>query len=79
MLILYQTVGASSVAHAWQDNKKEKRSEKAEPKEKPDQQEPVKPDIREVPKARKQSRPPVVKPNVKAKPIKVVRPNIKRP
>ncbi|MDR6782802.1 hypothetical protein [Pedobacter africanus] len=79
ILTLYQTAGASGTAHTWQDEKKEKRGEKPDPKGKPDQQEPVKPDIREVPKARKQSRPPVVKPNVKAKPIKVIRPNIKRP
>ena len=56
-----------------QDEKKDKS------KEKPNQ-EPNKPDVREVPKARKQSRPPVVaKPKIKVKPIKVVRPNIKRP
>ncbi|SMD03402.1 hypothetical protein [Pedobacter nyackensis] len=57
-----------------QDEKKDKSKEKSDPK-----QEPVKPDISTVPKARKQSRPPVVKPNIKAKPIKVIRPNIKRP
>lgn len=79
MLVLFQAAGASGAAYVWQDEKKEKRSEKPDVKEKTGKQEPVKPDIREVPKARKQSRPPVVKPNVKAKPIKIVRPNIKRP
>lgn len=79
IMALHQTAGASGAVHRWQDEKKEKRGEKPDPKAKPDQQEPVKPDIREVPKARKQSRPPVVKPNVKPKPIKVIRPNIKRP
>ena len=50
-------------------------------KEKPDQ----KPDIdkliiKEVPKARKQSRPIIVaKPNVKIKAIKIIRPKIKKP
>ncbi|MEJ7560329.1 MAG: hypothetical protein WKF66_18615 [Pedobacter sp.] len=39
-----------------------------------------KPDIKEVPKSRKQSRPAVVsKPNVKIKPIKIMRPKIKKP
>jgi hypothetical protein len=37
------------------------------------------PDIREIPKAKKQSRPVIVKPNIKGKPIKVIRPKIKRP
>jgi hypothetical protein len=41
---------------------------------------PDKPDIKEVPKSRKQSRPAVVsKPNVKIKPIKIVRPKIRKP
>jgi hypothetical protein len=58
-----------------QEEKKEKGKEKPDNK-----QEPNKPDVREVPKARKQSRPPVVaKPNIKVKPIKVIRPKIKKP
>lgn len=57
-----------------QDEKKDKSKEKSDPK-----QETAKPDISKVPKARKQSRPPVVKPNIKPKPIKIIRPNIKRP
>ena len=58
-----------------QDEKKDENKEKQDPKQQPD-----KPDIREVPKARNQSRPPVVaKPNIKAKPVKVIRPKIKRP
>ncbi|TKC60198.1 hypothetical protein FBD94_14905 [Pedobacter hiemivivus] len=59
-----------------QDEGKQKpeNKEKSNPKQAPN-----KPDIREVPKARKQSRPPVVKPNIKVKPIKVIRPKIKRP
>lgn len=64
-----------------QDEKKDRRKETSDNKEKPNnKQEPSKPDIPEVPKARKQSRPPVVaKPNIKVKPIKVIRPKIKRP
>lgn len=62
-----------------QDEKKDKSKEKSGHPKKPDhKQEPNKPDIRKVPKARKQGRPPVVKPKVKVKP-KVIRPNIKRP
>lgn len=62
-----------------QDKKKEKSKEKPDNTKKPDyKQEPNKPDIRKVPKSRKQGRPPVVKPKVKVKP-KVIRPNIKRP
>lgn len=58
-----------------QDNKKEKSKEKPDGKQEPD-----KTDIPEVPRARKQSRPPVVsKPNIKVKPIKVIRPKIKKP
>ncbi len=38
-----------------------------------------KPDIATVPKARKQSRPKVVTPKANVKPIKVIRPKIKRP
>lgn len=58
-----------------QDKKKDKGERKPDLKQQPDQ-----PGIREVPKARKQSRPPiVVKPKIKAKPVKVIRPKIKRP
>jgi hypothetical protein len=49
---------------------------KSEDKGKPEQNVP---DIREIPKAKKQSRPVIVKPNIKGKPIKVIRPKIKRP
>lgn len=70
-----KTLSGDTANYQRQDEKKEKSRKKPDNK-----QEPVKPDIREVPKARKQSRPPVVvKPKIKAKPIKVIRPNIKRP
>ena len=63
-----------TVRQQQQDEKKDKPGEKQNPKQQAD-----KPEIREVPKARKQSRPPVVKPKVKAMPVKVIRPKIKRP
>ncbi|TCC97810.1 hypothetical protein [Pedobacter hiemivivus] len=59
-----------------QDESKQKPENKEKPTNNPS---PDKADIREVPKARKQARPPVVKPNIKVKPIKVIRPKIKRP
>jgi hypothetical protein len=63
-----------------QDEKKDNSKQKPDNNDKPnDKSGPDKPDIREVPKARKQARPPVVKPNIKVKPIKVIRPKIKRP
>lgn len=66
---------SDSTVYPKQDKKKDREKEKAEKKKQPDLQE-----IREVPKARNQGRPPIViKPNVKVKPIKVIRPNIKRP
>ncbi|NQX39988.1 hypothetical protein SAMN05421820_106391 [Pedobacter steynii] len=54
----------------------EKEKKKTEDKGGPEQNIP---DIREIPKAKKQSRPVIVKPNIKGKPIKVIRPKIKRP
>lgn len=58
-----------------QQDDKQKKVEKPDNNQKPNQ-----PDIKTVPKARKQPRPTVVaKPNVKPKPVKVVRPNIRKP
>lgn len=58
-----------------QDDKEEVKKEKPQEKKQPD-----KPIIKEVPKARKQVRPKVIgKPAVKIKPIKVIRPKIKKP
>ncbi|TCK85521.1 hypothetical protein [Albibacterium bauzanense] len=58
-----------------QDDKQIKGKEKPGNNQKPQQ-----PDIKTVPKARKQPRPTVVaKPKVKPKPVKVVRPKIKKP
>jgi hypothetical protein len=71
---------SSPTGYDFQDEKKDKSKEKPIANRKPDnKQEPNRPDIQKVPKARKQGRPPVViKPKIKAKP-KVIRPNIKRP
>jgi hypothetical protein len=58
-----------------QEDQKDKGKEKSDQKPVPD-----KPVIKEVPKARRQTRPPVVvKPNIKVKPIKIIRPRIKKP
>ncbi|TKC06055.1 hypothetical protein [Pedobacter frigoris] len=56
-----------------QEKTKEKKGEVVETKET------QKPDIKEVPKSRKQPKPSVVKPNVKVKPVKIVKPKIRKP
>ncbi|MNY19562.1 hypothetical protein D3C86_1530020 [compost metagenome] len=61
-----------SVSRLPQEKEKKKNDDKGK-------QEKDVPDIREIPKAKKQSRPIVIKPNIKGKPIKVIRPKIKRP
>lgn len=53
-----------------QEDKKTKTNTKTQEK---------KPEITTVPKARKQTRPTVVKPKVIVKPIKVIKPKIKKP
>lgn len=72
---------ADTVKYQRQDERKDKGKERSDNKEKPEKkQAPDKQDIISVPKARKQSRPRVIsKPNIKAKPVKVIRPKIKRP
>lgn len=61
-----------SLSHPQQEKEKKKSEDKGQPEQNI-------PDIREVPRAKKQSRPVIVKPNIKGKPIKVIRPKIKRP
>jgi hypothetical protein len=61
---------------AKQENPVQKEKGREKQDEKPIAQ---KPEVITVPKARKQSRPTVVKPNIKVKPIKVIRPKIKKP
>lgn len=64
-----------SAQHQQQDKEKNQNKETPNPK-----QVPQKSEIKEIPKARRQSRPPVVvKPKIKVKPIKVIRPKIKKP
>jgi hypothetical protein len=77
-LLLWATI---PMKEGKKDQLQDESKQKPETKEKPNpKQEPKKPDIIAVPKARKQTRPPVVmKPNIKVKPIKVIRPKIKRP
>ncbi len=65
-----------------QNNKEEIKKDKEEiKKEDPQDKQPAnKPTVIKVPKARKQGRPQIiVKPNIKIKPIKIIRPNIKKP
>lgn len=57
-----------------QDDKKTEKKGQQEPKA-----DVPKPDVKEVPKSRRQSPPKVVKPDVKVKPVKVSRPKIKKP
>lgn len=68
------TILSDAASPQEQEKKGEKGKEKPGSKQLPD-----KPGIAEVPKARKQSRPPVVKPKIKAKPVKIIRPKIKKP
>lgn len=64
-----------SAQYQQQDKEKDQNKETPNPK-----QVPQKSEIKEIPKARRQSRPPVVvKPHIKVKPIKVIRPKIKKP
>lgn len=58
-----------------QDDKEEVKKEKTQEKQQPNN-----PAVIKVPKARKQERPQViVKPNIKIKPIKIIKPKIRKP
>ena len=48
-------------------------------KEKTVDQKPAKPEIKQVPKSKRQVKPIAVKPNIKVKPIKIIKPKIKKP
>lgn len=52
------------------NEKQEKKKAEGKPEKTP---------IKEVPKAKRQVKPVAVKPNVKIKPIKIIKPKIKRP
>ena len=56
-----------------------KKQDKAKKDKQPENQKPESLQIKEVPKAKKQLKPMAVKPNVKVKPIKIIKPKIKRP
>ncbi|MCZ4244250.1 hypothetical protein [Pedobacter punctiformis] len=58
-----------------QEKKKKKSSEKQDKAQQPE----IDPTIKQVPKARKQLKPAAIKPAIKVKPIKIIRPKIKRP
>jgi len=63
-----------------QDDKKEVDEKASKQKKEVEKPSVSKTEIKEVPKARKQSRPAVVaKPNIKVKPVKINRPKIKKP
>jgi len=81
LLFFAVPVSVNAQAQDKQEVQKKQDDKKQDPKktvkEKTDE---VKPEIKEVPRARKQQRPSIVlKPNVKVKPIKIIRPKIKRP
>ena len=56
-----------------------KKQDKEKKDKQPENQKPEPLQIKEVPKAKKQVKPMAVKPNVKVKPIKIIKPKIKRP
>lgn len=56
-----------------------KKQDKAKKAKQPENQKPEPLQIKEVPKAKRQVKPMAVKPNVKVKPIKIIKPKIKRP
>ncbi len=62
-----------------QQEKVKQDHKKAEKQQQPEQPQIKEVQIKEVPKARRQLKPMAVKPNVKAKPIKIIKPKIKRP
>ena len=55
------------------------KQDKEKKDKQPENQKPEPLQIKEVPKAKKQLKPMAVKPNVKVKPIKIIKPKIKRP
>ena len=56
-----------------------KKQDKEKKDKQPENQKPEPLQIKEVPKAKKQLKPMAIKPNVKVKPIKIIKPKIKRP
>ena len=66
-----------SIPYQKQDDKKEKNKESKQDTKQVGKD--VEPEIKQVPKARRQAKPTVIKPVIKVKPIKIVRPKIKKP
>ncbi|WP_426327649.1 hypothetical protein [Pedobacter sp. R-06] len=62
-----------------QEEQAVKKQNKEKKDQKPENQKPEPLQIKEVPKAKRQVKPMAVKPNVKVKPIKIIKPKIKRP
>ena len=73
-----QDVMVINASNKQQDQDKEKQLQKGQEQKKSDQK-PDKPEIKEVPKAKRQVKPTAVKPNIKVKTIKIIKPKIKRP
>lgn len=77
LVLAEQSVPESSMLSFPQD--KDKQDKKNDKKKDKGDQKPDQPEVKEVPKSRKQERPTVVpKPDVKVKPVKVNRPKIKK-
>ena len=62
-----------------QEEQEIKVQDKKKKEKQSDQKKPEQIQIKEVPKAKRQLKPMAVKPNVKVKTIKVIKPKIKRP
>jgi len=73
-----QDVMVVNASNKQQDQDKEKQLQKSQEQKKLNQK-PDKLEIKEVPKAKRQVKPAAVKPNIKVKPIKIIKPKIKRP
>ena len=56
-----------------------KKQDKEKKDKQPENQKPEPLQIKEVPKAKRQVKPMAIKPNVRVKPIKIIKPKIKRP
>jgi len=72
-----QDTTASTVSNQQEELMKKQDKEKKD--KQPGNQKPEPLQIKEVPKAKKQLKPMAVRPKVKVKPIKIIKPKIKRP
>lgn len=60
-------------------NSQEKQDKKASKKQEKPKKADIDVEVKQVPKAKRQMKPVAVKPNIKIKPIKIIRPKIKKP